>query len=165
MILINIDDSEFQRRIRGLLEALDDSHLPTVLGDIGERFIDMSKKGITSGQDWQGRPFAPNTEVTLARKRGSKPLIDNTTFVTSQLFHRVAGHTVELHANAAQAGVLYFGAAKGQFGKTKRGSPIPWGRIAPRPYFPFTDDRTALVPAAHAEAVTLVREYLEGAQR
>lgn len=165
MILIKIDDAELQRRLRGLLEALDDSHLAKVLGDIGQNLVEGTRSRITKSEDWTGASFAANRDVTLARKRGLRPLIDSGTFVSHRLFHRVAGHSVEIGANAIQAAVLQFGARKGQFGNTKRGAPIPWGNIPARAYFPLAGRSNTLVPAAREEVHTTIEEYLAAAGR
>ena len=38
------------------------------------------------------------------------------------------------------AGVHQFGAKKGAFGTTSKGSPIPWGDIAARPFLGVSND-------------------------
>lgn len=38
------------------------------------------------------------------------------------------------------AGSQQFGAAKGSFGNTKRGSPIPWGDIPAREFLGLSDE-------------------------
>jgi len=41
--------------------------------------------------------------------------------------------------NKKYAATHQFGASKGAFGKTARGTPIPWGNIPPRPFLKLTD--------------------------
>lgn len=163
MITVNVDDHILQQRLKHIEEALGPSRFAQVLDDIGQNLIEQSKRGIETGQDWQVRAFASNTEVTLARKRGSKPLIDSGSFLATRLFHRVDGGTaVTIGARGVQAAVLQFGARKGEFGQGKtRRFAIPWGTIPPRPYLPLTDDGKDLVPAARAEVLTTIEEYLE----
>lgn len=132
-IEITIDDAELQRRLRGLLEALGEARFQQALDSAGEILIERTKQNIEAGHDWQGDPFAKNQPSTLARKRGRAPLIDSGAFVSSRLSHHAAGRTLELRASGVQAAVLHFGAQQGQFGKTRRGAPIPWGDIPPRP--------------------------------
>jgi hypothetical protein len=73
---------------------------------------------------------------------------------------------VTLQAGGVQAATLHYGARKGQFGKgPKRGFLIPWGRIKARPYMPLADDGTQLVPAAEAQVIRTIEEYLAAAAR
>lgn len=160
---IKIDDHEFQRRMHSLIEALGDAHFHRVVGDIGQNLVERTKRNIERGRDWQNRKFAENRPVTLARKRGSKPLIDTGSFVANRIFYHVTGRSLILGAGGVQAATLHYGAKKGQFGRTRRGAPIPWGDIPARPYMPVTDDGTNLVPAAREEVLTSITEYLEQA--
>jgi len=44
------------------------------------------------------------------------------------------------------AAVQQFGAKKGAFGRTRRGAPIPWGDIPPRPFLGLSDaDRRSIL--------------------
>lgn len=164
MSTITINDQEFQRRMRQMVEALGPTHLSRVLHDIGQNLVEGTRTRIDRGVDWQDRPFAPNTPVTLKRKRGTQPLIDSGVFKNSRLFHHVAGSSLTVGASGIQAGVLQFGARKGQFGtgKTRRFL-IPWGNIPARPYLPISDDGQSLVPAAHGQIVRSIEEYIEAA--
>jgi phage gpG-like protein len=166
MITVKIEDAELQRRLNGLSESLGPSRFAQVLGDIGQNLVEGTKQRIASGQDWQGRAFAPNTEVTLSKKRGHRPLIDSGVWLSTRLYHHVSGTELTIGAGGVQAGVLQFGAAKGQFGtgKTRRFA-IPWGTIPPRPYLPLTDDGRDLVPVARGEVLTTIEEYLEAETR
>lgn len=166
MTTVTIDDRQIQRRLKHLEEALGPSHLPRVLGDIGEQIIERTRINVKAGHDWQGRPFAPNKESTLKRKRGAQPLIDSGVFLASRLFYHVGASSLTIGANGVQAAVLQFGASKGQFGtgKTRR-FVIPWGTIPPRPYLPLTDDGTGLVSAAREEVLTIIEEYIDSAAK
>lgn len=160
MITITIDDAHFQRRTRQLLAALG-PELPRALGDVGQNIIERTRANITAGRDWWGQALAPNSPVTIARKGGSRPLIATGTFVSTRLFHHVSGNVLTLGAGGVQAAVLHFGARKGQFGRTRRGAPIPWGDIPARPYMPVRGNR--LAPAAEAEIRTSLEEHIESA--
>lgn len=47
--------------------------------------------------------------------------------------------------NKVYARPLHFGAAKGAFGTSKRGRPIPWGNIPARPFMVITDEAEATI--------------------
>jgi phage gpG-like protein len=117
MITIKIDDQPLQQRLKHIEEALGPSHLYKVLDTIGQDLVEGTRTRIAAGHDWQDRPFAANRDVTLSRKRGSKPLIDIGNFLAHGFSHHVSASSVTIGASAAQAAVLQFGARKGQFGR------------------------------------------------
>lgn len=160
MIDIKIDDTQLQRRLDEILAGV--TNLTPLLGDIGQSLIEHTRTNIAVGHDWQGRPFAPNTAVTLAKKRGNKPLINTGNFLAYRLDYHVSGASaVTIGSSAVQSAVLQFGARQGQFGRSKRNGPLPWGRIPPRPYLPLNDAGTDLVPQAREEVNTIIEEYLD----
>lgn len=162
MITVHIDDHEFRRRVKGLLESLDSTHLSRVLDRIGQNLIERTRSNIKAGHDWQDREFAENRPVTLSRKDRTDPLIASGIWLSTRLYHQVSGSVLTLGAGGEQAGVLHFGASKGQFGRGRtRNFPIPWGDIPARPYMPITDDGTDLAPAARREIFTSITEYLD----
>ena len=70
-------------------------------------------------------------------------------------FHTAHGQSwVEIGTNAIQSAVMNFGAKKGAFGKTKRGSSIPWGDIPARPFL-------GLSALDRQNIVELVEEWFE----
>lgn len=166
MIEIKTDNREFLRRANSLLEALGPADMANVLGDIGQNLSVGTRERIGRSRDWYDRPLAPNTAVTLSRKRGTRPLIDSGVWLASRLSHSVSGNTVTLTAGGVQAAVLHYGAGKGQFGSgVTRRFPIPWGTIPARPYMPIRDDGRSLVPAAQEDVITTIEEYINAAAR
>lgn len=160
MIEIRMDDDILQQKLKAIEESLGDSHLALLMDDIGEQLVEEIKRRIETNRKWGGGAFAPNSAVTLARKRGSQPLLDSRVFVSSRIFHAPSARSVIVGASALQAAVLQFGAKKGAFGRTPRGAPIPWGDIPARPYMPITESGE-LHPEAHALVRTIIDEYVE----
>jgi phage gpG-like protein len=158
MIRIEIDDREVRQAIEDL--RLRASNMKQAMHTIGQALTEGSRDRILSGRDWTGQPFAPNSPVTLARKKGNKPLIDQKTFVTSRLHYEASADSVTVGSSAVQAAVLQFGAKKGAFGATRRGAKIPWGDIPARRYFPITMDGQ-LDDAARSLILDAIRAHLE----
>ncbi|MBN8717136.1 MAG: phage virion morphogenesis protein [Stenotrophomonas sp.] len=123
MIKIEIDDREVHRALTSLQARLGD--LTPVMQDIGEVLTEGSRERILAGGDWAGRPFAPNSAATLARKKGGQPLIDSKSFVRTRLHYEAGRDQVEVGSSAVQAAVLQFGARKGAFGTDRRSSTSP----------------------------------------
>jgi phage gpG-like protein len=158
MIRIEVDDREVREAIEALRRRL--SNMKPAMHAIGQALMEGSRERILSGRDWTRQPFAPNRPATLARKKGTKPLIDQKTFVTSRLHYEAEADQVTVGSNAVQSAVLQFGARKGAFGATKRGK-IPWGDIPARRYLPVTADGR-LDAAARALVLDTIAAHLRG---
>jgi phage gpG-like protein len=157
MIRIDIDDREVRQALEELRRRT--SNMKQAMHTIGQALTEGSRERILSGRDWTGQPFAPNSPVTLARKKGNKPLINEKTFVTSRLFYEADASSATVGSSAVQAAVLQFGAKKGAFGATKRGAKIPWGDIPARRYLPIREDGQ-LDDAARSLILDAIRAYL-----
>jgi len=92
MIRIEIDDREVRQALEDLRRRA--SNMKPAMHAIGQALMEGSRERILSGRDWTGQPFAPNSPVTLARKKGNKPLINEKTFVTSRLHYEMGGRAL-----------------------------------------------------------------------
>jgi phage virion morphogenesis protein len=86
-----------------------------------------------------GRPnsWAPLSPVTLKRRKSSGGILvvrGGAGGLEGSINIAVEGGKAYVGTNAIHAAVHQFGAAKGAFGKSKRGGPIPWGNIPARPF-------------------------------
>lgn len=172
-INVELDD----RDVRAALEALTHagSDLRPALEQIGEYLIMSIRDRFQASVAPDGTPWAPNTQATylqfLGRFKGSytkrgklskaggqraagkKPLIGETRLLSSQIVKRVTGDELHVGSTMEYARVQQMGATKGQFGRTKRGAPIPWGDIPARPFIGLSD-------ADRVELVAILREHL-----
>ncbi|HWO99183.1 MAG TPA: phage virion morphogenesis protein [Methylococcus sp.] len=178
MITIEIDDREIQTALNQLADQVE--NLRPVLADIGEYLIQSTKSRFATGTAPDGSPWARNSEVTIGRyldryrgsrkkdgslsKRGQaraaakKPLIGETKRLSGEIAPRVGPDTVEVGSALEYAAVQQFGARRGAFGRTRRGAPIPWGDIPPRPFLGISDgDRE--------EILAIIAERLERAMK
>ena len=143
-----------------LAGALDD--MSPVMADIGEQLKVSTEARFGQGVDPEGAAWAPKSQTTIDAyvRRGKtadrRPLWGPGEGVRlARSFHYDSGPTfVELGTNAIQSAVMHFGAKKGAFGKTKRGSSIPWGDIPARPFLGLSEGN-------QADIVELVEEWLE----
>ena len=75
-----------------------------------------------------------------------KPLIGETRRLSTEISYQIAADGVEVGSSMQYAAVQHFGAKKGEFGRTRRGAPIPWGDIPPRPFLGISEvDRAAIL--------------------
>lgn len=137
MIRIRIDD-------RAVIEALErlaasGADMRPALVDIGEHLTVATRSRFAEGRAPDGTPWAPNRPATLARKRGSRPLIGESRRLGREFSYRAGAVELEFGSSLEYAAVQQLGASKGQFGKTSRGAPVPWGDIPARPFLGLSE--------------------------
>ena len=137
-IAIQYTGAEVIDALRRLQAAVGPAGLRPALLEIGEELTESTKQRFTAGQAPDGSPWAPNTATTLAKKRGSRPLIDSGILAGGIAYQLVDGG-VEIGSSRIYSGTQQFGAKKGQYGRTARGAPIPWGDIPARPFLGVSD--------------------------
>lgn len=150
MIRIDIDDREVRQALENLQRRVSD--LTPVMHDIGQVLVEGMRARLRDGRDVEGRPFAPNSPVTLARKKDTRPLVDSG-MMASQFAYQAGRDYVEAGSNAVQAATLHFGAKRGAHGKTRRGAPIPWGDIPARPFVGLSSEDKEAVLETITEAL------------
>lgn len=146
---LNIDT--FSPALVGIASELDD--LSPVMRQIGRQMIESTKQRFPRGEAPDGTKWAPKSPATLAaygaRKSNridTRPLFGPTGLLSQQIFYDATRDGVEWGSNRVQAAVMQWGAAKGAFGTTARGAPIPWGTIPARPFIGVSqDDETQIV--------------------
>ncbi len=166
---IRIDDAELQAALARLLQRAG-SPSPA-LKAIGESMAESTRRRFETGRAPDGRVWAPNSPVTIARylaarsgtrkkdgslsKKGAtlagskKPLVGATRLLGNQIVYQTGGTAVQIGSNRIYAGVQQFGAAARQFGRA------PWGAIPARPFLGISaEDR--------AEILETVADFLAG---
>lgn len=174
MITIELDDARVLDVLRSLLQRMTD--MTPAMQDVGNYLVRSTKRrfGTSIGPD--GQRWAPNSPITYLRMlehssgttlkngkinkkgatlvMGKKPLIGETHRLSTEIYPIVRRTSVSIGSPLKYAATQQFGAAQGEFGKTRRGGPIPWGRIPPRPFM-------GLDATDQANVIDIVREYLE----
>ncbi|MBW4708629.1 phage virion morphogenesis protein [Roseobacter sp. YSTF-M11] len=163
MVDVKFNDAEVEAALSELSARLSDmTPVFEVLGDLLE---DSTEKRFDEGVSPEGIPWAPKSQATIDNyiRQGlsvdPRPLHGpnlDTLPLRRSFFHDAGRDQLVIGTNKIQAAVMHFGAAKGAFGTTSRGSPIPWGRIPARPFVGISSsDRAAIVAT--------VEEWLEEA--
>jgi phage virion morphogenesis protein len=134
---IEIDTRHVLAALNAVAELLDDMSPVTL--DIGELLLVSTKQRFQQGVSPDGVPWQKNSATTLARKKGTRPLIGETKRLSNEIHYSNDASGVDLGTNLIYAAPNHFGASKGAFGKTKRGGPIPWGNVPARPFFGISD--------------------------
>ena len=160
MLRVEMKSDQAFAALDRLAGALDD--MSPVMADVGEFLLESTEERFDAGVDPEGAAWAPKSQTTIDAyvRRGKavdrRPLWGPGEGVRlAKSFHFASGPSfVEIGTNAIQSAVMHFGAKKGAFGKTKRGSSIPWGDIPARPFLGLSE-------TDQANIVELVEEWLE----
>ena len=152
MITITLEADDVLAALRRIEAS--GARLRPALAEIGEDLIESTKQRFASGTAPDDSSWAENQPSTIARKGHAKPLIGESRSLSTLIVKQFAGqNTLLVGSNMEYAAVQQFGAGKGQFGRTRRGAPIPWGDIPPRPFIGLSDqDRE--------KALTVLEDHL-----
>lgn len=120
------------------------SDLRPAMDSIGSAVRDMIDLGFRAESDPYGNRWAPLSEVTQERRRsgrgsGSNKILRDTGVLANSMTYQAAANSVEIGTGVEYAVTHQFGSSKGEFGRTSRGAPIPWGDIPARPFLPEDD--------------------------
>ena len=150
----SVDSAKADALLRGVEQA--GLELRPVMLQIGEYLTDATKQRFQTGVAPDGKRWAPNAMSTILnylskfsgnygkdgrlnakganRVMGKRPLIGESRSLSRTINYRTLGNAVEVGSPMEYAPVQQFGAKKGAFGVTRRGSPIPWADIPARPF-------------------------------
>ncbi|MDR1946444.1 MAG: phage virion morphogenesis protein [Desulfovibrio sp.] len=141
MYTIEVNDTEMKSAIEGLRGF--NSALPSVLHGLGGVLSAAVERGFQEESDpVTGAPWAELSPVTLARREAaghSGKILQVKGDLAASFNASVSGDTVSVGTNKIYATTMHFGARQGQFGRTRRGGPIPWGNIPARPILPVDE--------------------------
>lgn len=119
--------------------------------DITEYLIDQRRQRFVKGVGPDGTAWAAKKQSTLERYKalgyGSlpKPLVGPGKRLSREIVGTASKNGSVVGSALIYSGVMNDGAAKGAFGRTKRGGPIPWGRIPARPWIDLGRDEGAAI--------------------
>lgn len=150
MIKVKLDSKLVLQQLERLSKGAANPR-PALLA-IGESLVESTKKRFGSSSAPDGKPWAANSALTLKRKRGSKPLVNEGT-LRDQIGYVESGNQLTIFSSMIYAATQQFGAKQGAFGRSRRNTPIPWGTIPARPFLGVSNDDEKMI-------VETVSEYL-----
>jgi len=156
---VTVDDGELRKLLNRLQRKLGD--MSPIMDEIGATVADNVRLGFNDGRDPWGHSWAPLSPVTIyrRRKKSSRPLRDTGRLMNS-ITHKAGRDYAVVGTNVEYAGTHQFGVRKGQFGKTRRGAPIPWGRIPARPFLPLRDGVAAIPREWSDEIIGILNRHI-----
>lgn len=146
---IELDDAEVHAALEKLLAKLGD--LEPVFRDLGESLLISHRARFERGVSPDGVPWPDLSPATLARKPKNRDKILVLDGWLRQLNYAAGKTELRLGTDRVYGATHQFGARKGAFGKTRRGAPIPWGDIPPRPFLGLDEAERAEILATLAD--------------
>ena len=123
-----------------------------VYQDIGEHMVEATRDRFRTGTAPDGTKWRAKSPATLAaylaRGDGNRPdpLIGASRRLSREIQQLTTRDSVEIGSSLEYSAAMQHGVAKGAFGKTSRGAPIPWGNVPARVWLGIseTDERNIL---------------------
>ena len=143
-IHVEVDDQQVRASLNRLLAA--GRNMTPLMREIGEHLVNTTRERFRVQEAPDGTHWAPLSETTKKRKRRNKDkVLTERGFLRGNLTFQAGHDSVEVGSPSIYAGTQQFGAKKGAFGSTKKGSSIPWGDIPARPFLELShDDETEI---------------------
>ena len=163
VISVQVTDKPVMDALQELSRRVSDISEP--LNEIGIEFAERIRGQFSKGESPYGNKWAALSAVTQAknkgRRSGGEPLRDTGRLMASITHQMIdGGKTVSIATNVKYANTHQFGARQGQYGRTKRNGPIPWGNIPARPYMPIVGSAVVLPNDWSQTAIDIIADYL-----
>ncbi|HML56420.1 MAG TPA: phage virion morphogenesis protein [Solidesulfovibrio magneticus] len=126
--------------------------LAGVLADIPERAFANQADPAT------GAPWAALSPTTVARRGSAQPILQVSGILAGSIHSEHGPDYARASTADVKAATHQFGAKKGQYGSTRKGTPIPWGDIPARPFFGIGPEDEAEIEGTALEALMRVLE-------
>ena len=130
---INLDTSELERVLHNAANHL--THTAPLMEDISRALLSETMMNFQFG----GRPaWAGLSPLTIARRRGGAgAILQDTGELKRSIKATHSNDTATIGSNLKYAPTHQFGAKQGEFGRSDRNTPLPWGDIPARPFIPM----------------------------
>jgi phage virion morphogenesis protein len=138
-IEIKVDDLQISRLFEILERRM--KNMKPIWRAIGEDILEGTKRSFEMETSPEGKPWKKSRR---AEEQGGETLRDRGILYNS--IHAAAGNDqVIVGTPVIYAATHQFGAARGSFGSTSRGGPIPWGDIPARPFLGISDETLSAI--------------------
>jgi len=127
-----------------------------LLGEVGEILINNTQDRLERGVDIYNQPFKPLAALTVSLKSRNK---DKILFESGDLYRELhyqlinGNKSLEFGSDRKYAALMHYGAKQGQFGRSSRNTPLPWGDIPAREYIGLTDKDVEQIIQAYTDMI------------
>ena len=148
-IKVEIDDHAIREALNRLQAHA--GNIEPALVDISEYLTESTKQRFIDGKAPDGTAWEPNSDYTLSRKKGDKPLIGESKALSTQFSGEITANALLFGSPMEYAAVQQFGAKKHSF----TGGKSPWGDIPARPFLGISNEDEDVI-------LEIIKEYIDG---
>lgn len=147
MIEARIEDRRTAEALAQLIKRVE--NLRPVQDDLGEYFIESTKRRFKTKTAPDGSRWRDNSELTQELKGSNDPLIGESRRLSNEIHRRIDGTTVSWGSSLVYAGMQQHGGLKSVY-------PHLWGNIPARPFLGMSNEDEQVV-------LEILQEHLAGA--
>jgi len=136
---ITLDDAEW-KEVEAAIGRLELGLRLELSRFIGEELLSIAQDSFEKEQSPAGVSWAPWSDWYREFGQHGAKKLDRRGDLFGSLVYEAMPEMVIVGSTMVYAPTHQFGAKKGEFGKTKRGAPIPWGDIPARPFLGITEE-------------------------
>jgi len=144
MIQTRVDNQRALDALNGLMKHAQD--VRPALQDMGEYFIESTKRRFATKTAPDGTRWEDNSSVTEDRKGKNDPLIGESRRLSNEIHYRATATTLEWGSSLVYAGMQQFGGLKAAY-------PHLWGNIPKREFLGMSSEDEAM-------ALEILQEHL-----
>lgn len=144
MIQTKVDNQRVLGALNGLMKRAGD--VRPALQDMGEYFIESTKRRFASKVGPDGNNWEDNADQTVLRKGRNDPLIGESRRLANEIHYRASATSLEWGSSLVYAGMQQFGGLKAAY-------PHLWGNIPARPFLGMSSEDEAM-------ALEILQEHL-----
>ncbi|WP_312929111.1 phage virion morphogenesis protein [Stutzerimonas nitrititolerans] len=144
MIQDRVDNRRVLDALNGLAKRSQD--MRPAFQDLGEYFIESTKRRFASKTAPDGSRWADNSDETISRKGRDDPLIGESRRLSNEIHYRPTGTSLEWGSSLDYAGMQQNGGLKAAY-------PHLWGDIPARPFLGLSNEDEAM-------ALEILQEHL-----
>ena len=159
MYIIEVNLEDIEGAIEKLM-AFERDHSPVMRG-VGGVLLEAIERGFAgeanpvTGEKWH--ELSPVTLLRRANAGHTGKILQVQGDLATSFNAAVGAHSVVVSTNKKYATTMHFGAKQGEFGRTTRNGPIPWGDIPARPILPV-DENGGISPIDEAEILAVLEK-------
>jgi phage virion morphogenesis protein len=157
-VTVTVEDAELRAALARMIRAARDPR--PALKAIGQVLVTGADLSFRAEEDPWGSPWAPLTQTTLARRRGSRAqILRDSGILANSISARVSGDSVEVGTDVIYAATHQFGRPDNRFYNSPRGRPAP---IPARPSLPIRGGAADLPATQRADILDAVAALFVG---
>lgn len=140
MIKVEVSNDNITNALHALINQV--GNIEPALEDIGEYLIVSTRDRFKSKQSPSGSKWKDNSALTQLHKGRNDPLIGESGGrggLLGSFSYNASSNKLEFGSNMVYAAAQQFGAKQGQFGRSKRNTPLPWGDIPAREFLGLSE--------------------------